>query len=221
MMVMYFIVIIPLFIGSMYLLGQIGKILSEKETNDTLSNADRLRVRLIDMIQISENVSGMISSNDEICSFLETEFDNKKDIYRFYADNDVAKNYLKVFPQLKYIRIYIDREDFAYNPYYRQVTDSVREQKWYSDVMNGESGWRVIRDSGDKELYLSYITPIYGSDGGITAAAVIEISPDWISEFIYESYYKVVFSVNNGVVFYSGMDGVEMGTVIASSGNGA
>ena len=97
MMVMYFIVIIPLFIGSMYLLGQIGKILSEKETNDTLSNADRLRVRLIDMIQISENVSGMISSNDEICSFLETEFNNKKDIYRFYADNDVAKNYLKEY----------------------------------------------------------------------------------------------------------------------------
>lgn len=218
MMVMYFIVIIPLFIGSMYLLGQIGKILSEKETNDTLSNADRLRVRLIDMIQISENVSGMISGNDEICSFLETEFDNKKDIYRFYADNDVVKNYLKVFPQLKYIRIYIDREDFAYNSYYRQVTDSVREQKWYFDVMNGESGWRIIRDSGDKELYLSYITPIYGSDGSITAAAVIEISPDWISEFIYESYYKVVFSVNNGVVFYSGMDGVETGTVIASSG---
>ncbi|MBQ8568331.1 MAG: sensor histidine kinase [Oscillospiraceae bacterium] len=219
MMFIYIIVLIPVFIGSMYLITEIRTIMTENDISNASSNADRLRLRMSDTIAISENISEMICTNEEITEFLSKGYEKKSEIYTFYAENDVIKNYLKVFPQLKNIRIYIERAGFAYNSHYREATEQIKEKKWYYEaVRTAKSSWQVITDPSDKKQYLSYVRAIHGKHGQPLGVAVIEISPDWISEFIYDNAYRVVLSVNNGVVFYSNMENIGMGTVITSSG---
>ncbi|MBQ4311696.1 MAG: sensor histidine kinase [Oscillospiraceae bacterium] len=216
-MIIYIVVLIPVFIGSIFLLNSINNIMRENAEAESFSSADSLRTRLQDMIYIAENISNSIATSSDVIDFIDNPTQTTAKSPEYYAGNEVINNYINVSPQIKYVRIFLEKENFIYNSNYRFATQSVRSQSWYWEAKNNNSvKWRVITDSVDNNIYLSYVRSIRNEKGNVIGVAVIEISPEWISDFFAENAFNAIFSVNNGVTFYSDIEGIKPGTVIAS-----
>ncbi len=218
MMIFHLIVMLPMFFGSIYLLAGMKDIVRENSTTESLNNADRIRIRINDLVYITENISDMICSNYDIITFLSTEFDDPSDIYSFYVTNNFISDYTTIFPQIRNVRIYLDRNNFVFNNTFRHADREIRQQAWFKECFSEASSirWRVIHDHYDGEFYLSCVRPLYDSMGRVLGVAVVEISPEWINEYLSDSGYYTVFSVNNGVVFYSNISAASPGKIITS-----
>lgn len=215
MMLIYVIVIIPVFIGSMFLLYTIRTNLSKNETDNAIKNTDNIRIHLTDMVYTIENISDVICNGEEIPAFLSRNYEKKSEIYRFYADNDTIGNYVTIFPQLKTIRIYIPREDFVFNSGFRYADEGIKSQSWYKSAYETPFPlWRVIRDPITKELYLSCVRRVCDLNGEPCAVAVLAINPDWLNDYIISETYKTVLSLGNGIVYFSSLDGISAGHVV-------
>lgn len=218
MMLIYIIVIIPVFIGSMFLLHTIRTNLSKNETDNALKNTDNIRIQLTDMVYTIENISDVICNGDDIPSFICGEYSKKSEIYRFYADNEITDNYVSIFPQLKAIRIYIPREDFVFNSSFRFADESITSQNWYNSAIDTPFPlWRVIKDPVTREVYLSCTRRICSPDGEPCAVAVLAINPEWLGDYISDDTYKTVLSINNGIVYFSSLEGINAGNIITVS----
>ncbi|MCI5752343.1 MAG: histidine kinase [Oscillospiraceae bacterium] len=218
MMLIYIIVIIPVFIGSMFLLYTIRTNLSESETDNAVKNTDNIRIHLTDMVYTIENITDVICNGSDIPSFICGDYTKNSEIYRFYADNDIIDNYVSIFPQLKAIRIYIPRDDFVFNSNFRRADDGITSQTWYNAAIDTPFPiWRVIRDPVTREVYLSCARRICSADGTPCAVAVLAISPDWLEDYITNDTYSTVLSVNNGIVYFSSLEGINSGNIITVS----
>ena len=60
MMIFHLIVMLPMFFGSIYLLAGMKDIVRENSTTESLNNDDRIRIRINDLVYITENISDMI-----------------------------------------------------------------------------------------------------------------------------------------------------------------
>lgn len=219
MMLMYLFVLLPVFVGSFYLLGTIKNNISESEKQNSLKNSDSIEIRITDMVDSVENISSVICVNSEIPSFLNKRFENDSEIYGFYSENDIIDNYVSLFPQIKNIRIFINRDDFVYNSNYRFANDKIRSELWYQSVEGHNfPAWRVVKDPVDNETYLACVRRICDENGNMTAAAVIEINPEWLNEYFIDPSFGTVLSVDNGIVYFSTVESIKVGSVITSTG---
>lgn len=218
MMLIYIIVIIPVFIGSMYLLHTIRVNMSEDEKTNVIENVDSIKIRIVDMVFIVENVSERISSSEEISGFISKDYENKSEIYNYYAQNNFISNYVSILPQLDAARIYLLRDDFAYNSVVRYADEETASHSWFKAACeDNKPVWRVITDPVTLKQNLSCISKLTDSDGNICGVSVLEINSEWINEYVCDRNYRTVLSLNNGIVYFSTLDGIKPGHVISAT----
>ncbi|MGN0665770.1 MAG: sensor histidine kinase [Huintestinicola sp.] len=220
MVIMFLIVILPLFAASIILLVNMRSIIADKSLNNAMSNADSLRTRISDIVQTAETTADKICSNTTIISFLNNHFTDETEYYNFYANNRIIHDYLAVFPQIESIRIFVNRDDFVYNIRFSEINDGIKSSMWYREVLAGHSDngrWKVITDSVTGEFYLSFIKPMYSSDRRLLGIAVIAISDEWIGHLLSNESYNAVFALNNGMVFHSSIESISKGSLIVNN----
>lgn len=219
LVIMYMVVLLPMFVGSVFLFNAIKDNISESTKQDSLKDADSIQIRLVDMVGTIEGIIDDICTDDRIPSFLSGENMKKSEIFGFYASYDLIDNYLAYFPQIKNIRIFLERDDLEYNGIFRPVTDTITDKSWYlSCEVSDVPVWKVITDPMNKEKYLACARRITDSDGKRTATVIIETDPEWVGLNLAMTSFATVLSVDNGIVYYSNADGINVGDIISSSG---
>lgn len=213
------IVIVPVFVAGIFLLFSIINIQKNNAVNDAYNSADSLKTRLIDMIYTTMNVAERVYANDSVMSFLLSDSLSKEEIKNFYANNNTLNEYVTAYSQISSIKFYIDKQDFIYNSQFRKANSSIKNSYWYRSAAegNGRVIWDVVRNPSDNKVYLSLVKGIYDSKNNCIGVMVIAINSEWLDGILKDNYNNAIFSVKDFKVFYSNIDGIELGNVLSSA----
>ncbi len=219
MVIMFFTVILPMFIASIMLILNMRSFAKEKSLESALSSADSVKYRIIDIIESAESSVEMMAVNNEIISFLDNDYTNRAEYYKFYSSN-VHARYIRVSPQIRNIYIYVDREDFVFSANYHHANETIKETEWYRSAVNApdKTFWNVIPDPDGEGQSLCCIKAVMagGTAMGVAAAA---INNEWIERFLPADQLKTVLAVNNGSVYYSSYNGISAGDKLEYEGD--
>lgn len=217
LMLMCLIVIVPVFCAGVYLLFSMVGILQESVVNEAFSDVDNLKTRLKDTIYTTASVAERIYYNNDINDLINNSFTTDEEYKQFYAEHKTIDEYLNAYNQIVDIRFYLDKEDFYFNSSFRKATNVIKASYWYNDAMENDSArWQVTKNPIDSSFYLSYVRKVYSNAGDPVGVMVIAISPEWIDGLMKDEVFSVIFSVQNGMVFYSNIDGYELGKVFVA-----
>ncbi len=211
--------IVPVTLAGVFLLYNLADTIKVNAVNEAISTADSLKTRTNDLLVTISNVSDRILKSDKINELINNNFVNQDEYYNYYMQNSTVPEFLEAYPQVESITFYIDMEGFVPNGNFRPVDDDVRVSYWYREIANSNSArWQVI--SENEEYRLCRISPLKKNDGTFVGAMAASVSPEIFSEIAEDvSGYSVVFSASQGVVFYSGLSNVPVGTVIPDPDN--
>ncbi|MDE5993751.1 MAG: cache domain-containing protein, partial [Oscillospiraceae bacterium] len=207
--------VVPVTLAGVFLLYNLADTIRVNAVNESISTANSLKTRLNDVILTISNVSERVIQSDNIKELLDNNFINQDEYYNYYIQNQVIPEFLDAYPQVENITFYIDMEDFISNANFKSANETVSNTYWYREAMeSGAARWQVIHLND--EYRLCRISPLSNSNGELCGAMVASVNPDVYKELSNDADYSVVFSVSQGVVFYSGIPDVAEGSVIAS-----
>lgn len=207
--------IVPVTLAGVFLLYNLADTIKVNAINESISTADSLKARLNDVILTISNVSERVLQSEKINELLNNEFVNQDEYFNYYMQNQVVPEFLDAYPQVESITFYIDMEGFVANANFKNADESVCNTYWYNETMRSDSAkWQVI-NSGEK-YRLCRISPLKDNEGNFIGAMVSSVSPSVYKELTGNIDYSVIFSVSQGVVFYSDIPDIDVGTVIAS-----
>lgn len=210
--------VVPVTLAGVFLLYNLADTIKVNAINESISTADSLKARLNDVLLTISNVSERVLQSEKINELLNNEFVNQDEYFNYYMQNQVVPEFLDAYPQVESITFYIDMEDFVANANFKNADESVCNTYWYNETMRSDSAkWQVI-NSGEK-YRLCRISPLKDNEGNFIGAMVSSVSPSVYKELTENIDYNVIFSVSQGVVFYSGIPDIEVGTVIVSEDN--
>lgn len=214
LILMFIVVIVPVFCAGVYLIMSMIGILRTNVVNEAFTEAENLKTRLRDTIFTTTGAADRIYVNKNINDFLNAHFAEREQYLEFYANDSTIKEYLSAYSQIEDIVFYVDIDNFVYNSDFRQITPSVRSSYWFTDVMESDvPRWQVIKNPADDNPYLSYLRQIYDKKGNFIGVMVVSVSNDWLEGLMKDEPNNVMFSVQNGMVFYSNINGFELGKV--------
>lgn len=127
MVMMFFIVILPLFAASIMLLVNMRTIIKDQTLSSTVSSSNSIRYRTMDMVESTDSIMRMFAGSGELKSFLEKRSSEKSEYYDFYAKN-IHVQYVQASPQVSNIYVFINRNEFVYNSNYIYADESVLTQ---------------------------------------------------------------------------------------------
>lgn len=218
LILMFIVVIVPVFGAGVYLIMSMIGILRTNVVNEAFTEAENLKTRLRDTIFTTTGAADRIYVNKNINDFLNAHFSEREQYLEFYANDSTIKEYLSAYSQIEDIVFYVDIDNFVYNSDFRQITSSVRSSYWFTDVMESDvPRWQVIKNPADDNPYLSYLRQIYDKNGDFIGVMVVSVSNDWLEGLMKDEPNNVMFSVQNGMVFYSNINGFELGKVFTVS----
>lgn len=214
---MCIVVIVPVFAAGIYLIINTVNLLQENIVNEAFSDADALKTRLKDTLYTTSAAAERIYLDEDINFLLNNDFADESDYRNYYRNHKTVANYLNAYSQIVDITFYIDKENFLYNTDFRRITNEIRSSYWFDDAMKYSTPrWQVLKSANDGSYYLSYIRQVYANDGSSLGAMVVYVSPEWIEGLMKDEIFNVIFAVQNGMVFYSNMEGYELGKVFIS-----
>ncbi|MBQ4256154.1 MAG: cache and HAMP domain-containing protein, partial [Oscillospiraceae bacterium] len=201
---MFLVVILPSVAASVFLLLSIRNVAKDKSLETALSNADGLGYWVSDITAAGDQCTDSIAKSKVISDFLADPPAERSGYIRFYLENPISKT-ISVPAQVKNIYIYTSGDDFVYNSTFLEITDEVRESKWYQRARAARGvSWDVLKDTSDGEYKLACTRPVMNGDE-MTGLVVVLMSNDWVKNVNIESSVKLVFSAD-GKVFYSTYD---------------
>lgn len=207
--------VVPVTLAGVFLLYNLADTIRVNAVNESISTANSLKARLNDVILTISNVSERVIQSDKIKELLDNNFINQDEYYNYYIQNQVVPDFLDAYPQVESITFYMDMENFVSNANFKSANETVYNTYWYREAMeSGTARWQVI--NLNDEYRLCRIIPLTNSEGSFCGTMVAAVNPNVYSELSDNSDYSVVFSVSQGVVFYSGIPDVAEGSVIAS-----
>ncbi|MCM1023754.1 MAG: sensor histidine kinase [Prevotella sp.] len=210
--------VVPVTLAGVFLLYNLADTIKVNSVNESFSTADSLKARLNDVLLTISNVSERVLTSDKVNELLNNKFVNQDEYYNYYMQNRIVPEFLDAYPQVESITFYIDMEGFVPNANFKNADDNIRRTYWYNDITDSDSAkWQIILS--DENYRLCRVSPLKDYDGNSLGVMISAVNPSVYDELAANTDYSAVFSVSQGVVFYSGVPGVEVGSVIAGEEN--
>lgn len=210
--------VVPVTLAGVFLLYNLADTIKVNAENESISTADSLRIRLNDIVLTISNVSERVLQSNKIKELLNNEFVNQDEYFNYYMQNQVIPEFLDAYPQIENITFYIDLDGFVANSNFKNADERVCNTYWYKGAMESDlAKWQIIYSND--EYRLCRISPLKNKKGDFCGTMVSSVSPKVYNELTENIDYGVVFSVSQGVVFYSDIPGIDIGSVLASEKN--
>lgn len=210
--------VVPVTLAGVFLLYNLADTIKVNAENESISTADSLRTRLNDIILTISNVSERVLQSSKIKELLNNEFVNQDEYFNYYMQDQVIPEFLDAYSQIEDITFYIDMDGFVANSNFKNADESVCNTYWYKEAMESDlAKWQIIYSND--EYRLCRISPLKNKNGGFCGTMVSSVSPKVYSELTENIDYGVVFSISQGVVFYSDIPGIDTGSVLDGEKN--
>lgn len=211
MLIMFLIVILPLFAASIMLLVNMRSEVTERIISTANVKADSIRTRIADTVDSAEAAMNMFVTDENVIAFLENEYETNADYYKYYSRGP-HQRYLDSFPQIESVKVYTERSDFVCNADYIFADEQIEAQAWYNKARldSDDLFWDIVIDRTDGEWHLGCIKAIK-KDNKVIGVASALISESWISRSVSSEESKSILCVGDGAVFFSNYEGAKPG----------
>ena len=217
LIMMFIVVIVPVFCAGVYLIINMNNILQSSVVNEAFSEVETIQQRLKDTIYTTSAAAEKIYYDETVNALINNNFTTTQEYRDFYNHNDPISKYEQAYSQVVDISFYVDIDGFIYNSDFRSISPEIRESYWFTDAMSSKvPRWQVIQNPIDKNVYLSYARQVFTSNGESAGVMVVYTSPEWIENLMSDQIFNIIFTVQNGMVFYSNMEEYTLGNVFTS-----
>lgn len=217
LILMCIVVIVPVFLAGVYLILNMIGVMRTSVVNEAFNDVDNLKTRLKDTIYTTSTVADRIYGSEDINALLNNDFKSSEEYLDYYDNMASISDFLGAYSQIKDIIFFVNIDDFIYNSDFRQPTPRIKASYWYTSALETDlSRWQVIQNPNDGNYYLSLVRQTFTKDGKSAGVMVIFISPEWLEGIMKDEVFNVVFTVQNGMIFYSNMEGFDLGKVYAA-----
>ena len=213
MVIMFLVVILPLFAASIYLLLTMRDTVKEAALDSAMNDADSVRYRITDLIGSAEITVNEFVSDVRIKDFLVSPHEDKQEYNSFYGGFSSA--YTVSSQHIKGMLVFVPREDFVFGGSFMSADKEIRDSSWYKAAAGSPSTafWDVIRNPADGKYYLGCFKAVTYNTR-VTGVACALISDVWIERLLPDEPVRTVLSVGRGKVYYSNCDAAEPGDMI-------
>lgn len=210
-LIMFLVVILPLFAASVILLVNMRSAVADKLVSTANTKADSYRNTIMNLVDVTEAYMDSFTADDEVIAFLENDYDSSGEYYKYYGRGPHQK-YVRSFPQLDSIKVYMERESFLYNNDYMYADEQIRAQEWYKDARLNSNDfiWSVIFNQTDKKWYLGCSKAVKSGNRVVGVASAM-VSDSRLNRMDSQGDIKSILCVGEGDVFFSNYDGVTVG----------
>lgn len=211
MLIMFLIVILPLFAASIMLLVNMRSEVTERIISTANVKADSIRTRIADTVDSAEAAMNMFVTDENVIAFLENEYETNADYYKYYSRGP-HQRYLDSFPQIESVKVYTERSDFVCNADYIFADEQIEAQTWYNKARleSDKILWDIVIDRTNGKWHLGCIKAIK-KDNKVIGVASALISESWISRSVSSEESKSILCVGDGSVFFSNYEGAKPG----------
>ena len=85
MLIMFLIVILPLFAASIMLLVNMRSEVTDKIISTANAKAESIRTRIADTVDSVESAMDMFATDENVIAFLENKYESNADYYKYYS----------------------------------------------------------------------------------------------------------------------------------------
>ncbi len=205
--------IVPVTVAGVFLLYNLIDLMRTNAGNEAMFEADGLKTRLKDTVATVSNIGDRLAGSEAFIKLVNNDFATEDEYYGYYMQDQPISEYFNSYPQINSVHVYLNREDFIYNEYFLYADKDITSQYWYKEAEELKtSKWQLIQE--DEESLLTLVQPIIGTDGSFLGVMNISVSPEWFYEITKETHSLLIFSVGQGLVFYSILDDFPAGSVV-------
>ncbi len=187
-----------------------------KEFAQAETNVSRLESRINDIFNKAVDLSDRLYVNDAIHQIVLKTYDDTLSIYRDYLRVGFIDDYLRSYPEIASVRLYVKNPTMLDNSFFVRETEAIGGADWYRRAVRLDGklfwAWRADDVSGDPCLSLLRLVRRPKTDNYIGILS-INLEGDRIDRILAEEPYDTYVALDGAVVF--GKGGGEPGTVEA------
>lgn len=177
--------------------------------NDTKILSDNRTTRnvLMDVSNLTTNVSKLIASSDSVLELTTKDFSNTKDIYRSYLNFIRRDTFNNEYVEIADIHLYISNPSMISVGRCTLIDSNIMKTTWYQELILSKQKYAWVYNnssSSDANLYLlKYIRYATSSNYAILA---IGISNTYLSSMCDDLYNTTFISLDDDMVIFSNRD---------------
>lgn len=185
--------------------------------NDTKILSDNRTTRnvLMDVSNLTTNISKLIASSDSVLELTTKDFSNTKDIYRSYLNFIRRDTFNNEYVEIADIHLYVSNPSMIPVGRCTLIDADIMKTSWYQELISSKQKYAWVynnESSSDANLYLlKYIRYATSSHYAILA---IGISNTYLSSMCDDLYNTTYISLDDDRVIFSSRDHLEGETLL-------
>ncbi|MCK8061670.1 MULTISPECIES: sensor histidine kinase [unclassified Fusibacter] len=206
MMVIYIVGgLIPLLFLSFYQTGYARNLLIEQATEEAFSHALRNEERIQDVCRIAANVSDGFYLDEDLQRITSTLYSDQFTLINALNDYTRIDDYLRLYPELDSIRIYVPNKTLLNNSKITPTTEQYKRTDWYQLAQSQEGKIEFIYryDEIKQKSFLALVRLIKGASGEEIGVLVVNISNRTLKRIFDETPYKIIGVIDQNQIVIS------------------
>lgn len=195
--------------------------LTAKEFAQAETNVTRLESRINDTLNKAVDLSARIYVNDSIHRIVMNDYKSTLSIYRDYERLAFLDDYLRSYPEIASVRLYVNNPTLLDNSFFVRETEAIRFSDWYrrAEVLDGKLFWAWRTDDISGEPCLSLVR-LVRQPKTFTYIGIlcINLEGDRMDGILADEPYDTYIALDGSVVFGKGEVGGETLTKLIPEG---
>ncbi|WP_228275716.1 cache domain-containing sensor histidine kinase [Gracilibacillus oryzae] len=194
---------IPIILVGAYLNYSIRDIVLNNTLSEVETSVDKMEMRLNTIFNRVTNTSDLLYINNDLKTFLTTDYDSLLELYNAYNRYPVFDEFLKYYDEIEDIHFFMNRDRIT-NSYFIHADSTVKEKQWYNEAVskNGKISWVFLQNHWTELHYLALTRAIYSTSNELLGVLVIYVAPDMLKTVVEGEPYNTFITLDKELIVY-------------------
>lgn len=195
--------VLPLLVSGIYLTSKLREVMILNAFEQATNNVERVQKRTEEVINVAIDISYQLSNDNRMKSIVSRSYESYNEIIQTYRQYTDIRDYMRLYKEIKSIRLYTDNPTMLNNWEFMQPDDRTKESDWFKSALSqkGLAGWGYIEDERDQKHYLSLVRKINLDNLKDESVLVINVNSDLLNSILsQETFSTMIVDDNNHIV---------------------
>lgn len=210
MLFVYFVgCLIPLILVYLYVyIGSTSALLNQQISSES-SRLERQVELITGDMDLALEITDKLYYDTEVEKIALTQYAKYKDMRADYREFAVFSDYLDMYyRQLSGICVYLDRDTLVDNRYFKLITDSIKEKRWYQNTVRAEGNpsWSYLTNVQTRNRSLRLTRLLYTKDLEYVGIISVTLDKDISEGFVMSQKVDTLMILNDTEIVHSNME---------------
>lgn len=210
MLFVYFVgCLIPLILVYLYVyIGSTSALLNQQISSES-SRLERQVELITGDMDLALEITDKLYYDTDVEKIALTQYAKYKDMRADYREFAVFSDYLDMYyRQLSGICVYLDRDTLVDNRYFKLITDSIKEKRWYQNTVRAEGNpsWSYLTNVQTRNRSLRLTRLLYTKDLEYVGIISVTLDKDISEGFVMSQKVDTLMILNDTEIVHSNME---------------